>query len=47
MESVREAELKLNDFEQKTNTLLMIDGQSFDLFMRNKLLEERFFKAAT
>ena len=25
----------------------MIDGQTFDLFMRNKLLEERFFKAAT
>jgi phospholipid-translocating ATPase len=25
-ESVREAELKLADFEQKTNTLLMIDG---------------------
>ncbi len=26
IESIREAELKLNDFEQKTNTLLMIDG---------------------
>jgi len=47
LESVREAELKLNDFEQKTNTLLMIDGQTFDLFLSKKLLEERFFKAAT
>lgn len=26
LDSVRDAELKLNDFEQKTNTLLMIDG---------------------
>jgi len=47
MESVREAERKLNDFETKTNTLLMIDGQTLELFLSNKLLEERFFKAAT
>jgi phospholipid-translocating ATPase len=47
IESVREAELKLNDFEQKTNTLLMIDGQTLDLFLSRFQLEERFFKAAT
>jgi len=46
-ESVREAELKLADFEQKTNTLLMIDGQTLDLFISKKVLEERFFLAAT
>jgi phospholipid-translocating ATPase len=47
LETVREAEIKLNDFEQKANTLLMIDGQTLDLIVSKKTLEERFFKAAT
>ncbi len=28
LESVRECEAKLSDFEPKTNTLLMVDGQT-------------------
>ena len=47
LDSVREVELKLNDFEQRTNTLLFIDGQTLDLVTSKKTLEERFFKAAT
>lgn len=47
LESVRECEAKLSDFEPKTNTLLMVDGQTLQIFLSNKQLEERFFIAAT
>jgi len=47
LESIRDASAKLDEFEQKTNTLLMIDGQTLELLMSESLLEERFFKAAT
>jgi len=47
LESPREAEAKLTDFERRTNTLLMIDGQTLDLFMSKQTLEEKFLAAAT
>lgn len=47
LDQIRDARAKLDEFESKTNTLLMIDGQTLDLFLSDKLLEERFFKAAT
>jgi len=37
----------LNDFERRTNTLLMIDGQTLDICIRNPQLEEKFLAAAT
>lgn len=37
----------MSDFETKTKTLLMIDGQSLDLVMADQDMETRFFTAAT
>lgn len=41
----KEAELKLKEFESKAeNSLLMIDGQTIDVMMRKKHLEDMFFQ---
>lgn len=47
LDSPREAELKLVEFERRTNTLLMIDGTTLDLFLSRANLEEKFMSAAT
>ncbi len=47
LRTMKEAELKLKEFENKTNNLLMIDGQSLDLILGSKSLEEKFFSVAT
>jgi phospholipid-translocating ATPase len=48
MVDTNEAERKIEEFSRKsTNVILMIDGQSLDIFLRNKKLEERFFTEAT
>lgn len=47
IDNLREAETLLNDFERRTNTLLMIDGKALDLFLSKPGLEERFLAAAT
>lgn len=47
MESWREAQLLLDEFRTKTNTILMIDGQTLDIFLHKEDLEEEFFKIAT
>lgn len=39
---------KLEEFSRKaSNCILMIDGQSFDVCLSTKLLEEKFFLEAT
>ena len=35
LESEREVENKLREFESKTNSLLMIDGGTLDIVMKN------------
>jgi phospholipid-translocating ATPase len=48
MVDTNEANAKIEEFSRKsTNVILMIDGQSLDIFLRNKKLEERFFLEAT
>jgi len=42
-----EAEIRLKEFEFKTNTLLMIDGGSLDVVLSSVKLEEKFFAVAT
>jgi phospholipid-translocating ATPase len=43
-----EASKKLEEFARKaTNVILMIDGGSLDLFLKDKKLEERFFMETT
>ena len=44
----RQSDRKLEEFSKNAAKLiLMIDGQSLDLFLGNKRLEERFFQVAT
>jgi len=39
---------KLEEFSRKATTaILMIDGQSLDIILRDKKLEDRFFQEAT
>ena len=45
--SPKDAEIKIKEFESKSDTLLMIDGQTLDLFLQSKHLEEMFFTIAT
>ena len=48
MTSQKEAELRLKEFQDKAEKLiLMIDGQTLDIFMGNKQLEEKFFMIST
>jgi phospholipid-translocating ATPase len=47
LRTMKDAEIKLKEFETKTNNLLMIDGQSLDLVLSSKSLEEKFFSVAT
>ena len=49
MKSEKECELLLKDFQSKNpdKYILMIDGQTIDIFMSNKKLEENFYNAAT
>ena len=47
LKTQKEAELKLKEFETKTNTLLMIDGHTLDLILQTRPLEEKFFSVAT
>mmetsp|Transcript_4676 Transcript_4676/g.7949 ORF Transcript_4676/g.7949 Transcript_4676/m.7949 type:complete len:542 (-) Transcript_4676:46-1671(-) len=43
-----EAKKRLEEFSRKaTNAILMIDGQTLDLLLQDKKLEERFFMEAT
>ena len=43
-----EAMKKLDDFARKAaNSILMIDGQTIDLILSDKKLEEKFFREAT
>lgn len=46
-ENTFEAEGLLAEFERKTDTLLMIDGQTLDLMLNRPNLEEKFWSAAT
>lgn len=43
----QEAEKLLSEFERKTNTLLMIDGQTLDIMLSKASLEQKFWSAAT
>lgn len=45
--STNEADRDLGAFELKQNAILMIDGQTLDICMSNKKLEEKFFTVAT
>jgi len=45
--TARECELKLREFENRTEQLLMIDGQTVDIVLSTKQLEEMFFSIAT
>lgn len=49
MTSEKEAELLLKEFQSKNpeKYILMIDGQTIDLFMNNRSLEEQFFGIST
>lgn len=47
IESPADARATLDDFERRTNTLLMIDGQTLDLLLADPGLEEKFLAAAT
>jgi len=47
MESMAEVEELLGEFERKTETVLIIDGQTIELILKDKKLEERFFKSST
>jgi phospholipid-translocating ATPase len=38
-----EAEALLSEFERKSNTLLMIDGQTLDIMLSKRTLEEKFW----
>jgi len=44
---VRDVEMSLEEFEKKTNTLLMIDGTTLDIILSKATLEENFFTSAT
>jgi phospholipid-translocating ATPase len=43
----KDVELKLKEFSNKTESLLMIDGQTLDIVLASKHLEELFFNVAT
>jgi phospholipid-translocating ATPase len=38
--SIKEADLRIKEFSTKTNNILMIDGQTLDLCMSTKSMEE-------
>lgn len=40
-------EILLKEFEVNTNKLLMIDGETLDIILANKKVEEKFFSVAT
>jgi phospholipid-translocating ATPase len=42
-----EVDLHLTQFESKTSSILMIDGNTLDICMATKKMEEKFFKIAT
>jgi len=41
--NIKEVELLLKEFSSKTDNVLMIDGDSLDVLMQSKQLEELFF----
>jgi phospholipid-translocating ATPase len=46
--SAKECELELTRFQQNAEKrILMIDGQTLDIFLSNRTLEEKFFTIAT
>ena len=47
IDNIKEAKACLDEFERKTNTLLMIDGQTLDILLSDSALEERFLAAST
>ena len=47
IDNVKEAKQILNEFERKTNTLLMIDGQTLDIILKDSELEEKFLATST
>lgn len=47
MENSKEVAQRLTEFERRTNTLLMIDGQTLDIVLCNPALEKKFFTLAT
>lgn len=47
IEYPKEAEKVLNEFERRTNTLLMIDGTTLDVMLSDPNLELKFLSAAT
>ena len=47
IESLKEATEVLNEFERRTNTLLMIDGTTLDVMLSDPNLENKFLTAAT
>lgn len=47
VDSPGEARAVLAGFEGRTNTLLMIDGQTLDILLGDPVLEEKFLAAAT
>lgn len=49
MKSQKESEISLNEFRSKNpeKFILMIDGQTIDIFMSVPKLEEDFFSVAT
>lgn len=42
-----EVDLHLNQFESRPNSILMIDGNTIDVCMSTKKMEEKFFNIAT
>ena len=47
MTNGKECELRLKEFGNKTDQLLMIDGQTLDVILADKKLEELFFSVST
>jgi phospholipid-translocating ATPase len=45
--SIKDVEYLLKEFSRKTDNVLMIDGDSLDIILQSKALEETFFSIAT
>ena len=47
IDKLQEATEVLNEFERRTNTLLMIDGTTLDVMLSDPALENKFLTAST
>jgi len=47
IDTLKEATEVLNEFERRTNTLLMIDGTTLDVMLSDPALENKFLTAST